>query len=157
MAETSTPTARVEMLIRKPASEIYRAFVEPTWLSRFWLSRASAPLAVDRDVEWEFMVPGAKTTTRAKALDPDRRILVELDDGTTVEWTFEGRADGATRVLIEHKGFSGSAAAAVATAIESTQGFTIVLCDLKVLLELQTSPNLVHDKALLIHEQMGQN
>jgi len=65
------------------------------------------------------------------------------------------RACGRTTVVeIENSGFSGELHEAVATAIESTQGFTIVLCDLKTLLERGTSMNLVRDKALLIEEEM---
>jgi uncharacterized protein YndB with AHSA1/START domain len=44
------PVANVSMLIRAPASDVFNAFVEPSMLTRFWLSRASAPLATGRSV-----------------------------------------------------------------------------------------------------------
>ena len=42
---------------------------------------------------------------------------------------------------------------AVATAINSTEGFTIVLCALKALLEHGSAMNLVNDKALLLESR----
>lgn len=144
--------ARVEMLVHKPVTEVFRAFVDPVWLTQFWLARSSGPLELGQSVEWEFMVPGAKVTTYVKAIEKDTRIAVDWSDGTSVEWRFEPRDDGATRVSIDHGGFQGTSEKIAATAIEATQGFSIVLCDLKVLLETGSSPHLVRDKARLIRE-----
>jgi hypothetical protein len=43
----------------------------------------------------------------------------------------------------------------VAQATNNVEGFTIVLCDLKTLLESGRSANLVRDKAELITRQMA--
>ena len=50
-------------------------------------------------------------------------------------------------------GFKGEDA--VAQVVNATEGFSIVLCDLKTLLESGRSANLVKDKAELIHRSMA--
>jgi uncharacterized protein YndB with AHSA1/START domain len=149
-----TPVARVRQLIRRPVDEVFRAFIEPEMLKRFWLSNASAPLETGRRVRWDFMVPGVSAEIHVKEVKPNRSIAIGWDDGTKVLWKFDARADGTTVVEIENSGFSGEPHEAVATAIESTQGFTIVLCDLKTLLESGKSMSLVRDKGLLIQDEM---
>jgi uncharacterized protein YndB with AHSA1/START domain len=140
----SAPIARVELLIRKPAHEVWRALIEPEMLSQFWLSSASGPLAVGTTVKWFFLVEGAEVETTTTALVENKRIAVDWSDDTTVEWTFRSIDDG-TVVTIQHTGL-----ADVEAAIEATQGFPIVLCDLKVFLETGSSPGLSADKARLI-------
>ena len=135
------------MLIRRPAADLYRAFIEPDQLTRFWLASASAPLEVGKSVRWEFMVPGAVANLQAKELEKGRRILVEWEDGATTEWLFEPHDKDSTVVKVDHQ-----AEGDLASANESTQGYTIVLCDLKTLLETGTSTNLVRDKAFLIQQ-----
>jgi uncharacterized protein YndB with AHSA1/START domain len=145
--------AKATMLIRKPPNEVFDWFVKPDKLSRFWLSRASGPLETGKTVRWEFMVPGAQVDARVVSLEKDQRIAIEWSDGTFVQWTFERMEEG-TCVAIENWGFKGSEGEVVANALEATQGFTIVLCDLKTLLECNVSMNLVRDKALLIQRAL---
>lgn len=143
------PVAVAEILIRKPAAQVYRAFVEPSELKKFWLSSASGPLSVGKKVEWNFMVDGAYAETTATALVPNETIRWKWNDGSEAEVMLVETPEG-TIVRVENSGFAGDAEEAMATAIESTQGFTIVLCDLKVLLESGKSPGLTKDKARLI-------
>ncbi len=78
-----------------------------------------------------------------------------FSDGMQVDVTFEFHDGEATRV--------GSPAAAspeddlLAQATNTVEGFSIVLCDLKILLETGRSANLVRDKAELIARQMAQD
>jgi uncharacterized protein YndB with AHSA1/START domain len=148
------PVGKATMIIRRPAGEIYRAFVEPEMLTRFWLSGASGPLIVGQPVRWDFMVPGASLQCEASVLEEGKRIEVSWPDGTTVTWKFSPGIESTTLVEVEHQGFKGSPQEQLDAAIDSTQGFSIVLCDVKVLLETNASPHLVRDKALLL--QSGQ-
>jgi uncharacterized protein YndB with AHSA1/START domain len=141
--------AKAALLIRRPAAEIFNAFTDPRTLTRFWLSAASGPLEVGKTVRLDFMVPGATAQTKVAALEPHKHIAIEWDDGTYVRWRFDSVEDG-TVVRIDNWGFSGSQKEMIETAIESTQGFTIVLCDLKTLLETGRSTGLVRDKAAQI-------
>jgi uncharacterized protein YndB with AHSA1/START domain len=144
--------AKATLLIRKPIREVFECFVDPDKLCRFWLTSASGPLESGKTVRWEFMVPGAQVDTRVVSLEQDQRIAIEWSDGTFVQWTFEPVGEG-TKVAVENWGFKGAESEIVASALEATQGFTIVLCDLKTLLERNASMHLVRDKALLIQRE----
>jgi uncharacterized protein YndB with AHSA1/START domain len=155
VSNTHEPVARVSMLVRRPVAEVFNAFVEPALLERFWLSKASGPLQTGKSVRWDFMVEGASADAYVKELSTNERIFIEWSDGTTVSFKFTPHRADATVVGIENAGFNGDADEVIQTAIESTQGFTIVLCDLKTLLEQGRSMNLVRDKAALIEATMA--
>ena len=141
--------ARVSVLIEAPAADIYRAFMEPAWLTRFWLSDASGPLAEGGAVRWAFMVKGAADEVTATHLETDRRIAWRWSDGSTVAVTLETFGSG-TAVTIVNADFPGGHDDQVEAALNSTEGFAIVLCDLKTLLKQGRSAGLVRAKARLI-------
>ena len=143
------PRARATMIIRASAERIYTAFVEPDWLTRYWLSAAAAPLAVGSPVRWAFLVPGAEATTTATRLDPGKAIAWTWDDALTVTIDLEP-VEGGTAVAIVVEGFTGSPDEIVSAVADTTEGFALVLADLKTLLETGTSANIVRDKARLI-------
>ncbi|MDI1274172.1 hypothetical protein [Polaromonas sp.] len=62
--------------------------------------------------------------------------------------TFKPQGAGATVVSVVASGFMEAA-----EAVGATEGFSIVLCDLKTLLESGISANLVRDKAELISQK----
>src|SRR4051812_16313428 len=141
-------SARATMLIRRPAGEVFAAFVNPQTLRKFWLSDASGPLAPGARVQWQFMVPGASEKVSVTRFESPRHLSFDWSQGIHVDLEFEKFGDEATRVRVEVSGFSG--ASMLAQAVGTVEGFTIVLCDLKVLLETGESAQLVRDKAELI-------
>ena len=145
-------TATASMLIRRPASEIFRAITMPDILTKFWLARASGPLEVGKRVRRDFMVKGASDEVLVKKMERDRRLLTELSDGTTVTWQLTSHPDATTVIEVEQAGFKGTPGEIAKAALGSTQGYTIVLCALKTLLEQGEPMNLVHDKAALIEQ-----
>ena len=148
--QSAHPSARVSMMIRAAPADIVDAFVQPGQLARFWLASASAPLRVGSKVHWNFMVPGAEVDTCATSIDPDKGIAWDWSDGTHVAIGLEPLGDGATAVTLDHTGFQGGRDAMAAAALDATEGFALVLADLKTLLESGVSANLVRDKARLI-------
>lgn len=140
--------AQVEMLIRRPATEVFDAFVDPDKITTFWLASTTGPLAKGARVRWEFMVPGAFDAVTVTAFEPQRRLAFDWSDGLRVEMDFEEWGDGATRLAVRTVGFKGDDA--VQQVVATTEGFSIVLCDLKALLETGRSANLVRDKAELL-------
>jgi uncharacterized protein YndB with AHSA1/START domain len=135
------------MLIRAAPRAVFEAFVEPAMLRKFWLEDASAPLALSATVTWKFMVPGVEAGLTVTAFEPGQRLALRWDDGTDVEMRFEAIGD-ATRVSVTCGGFDEQTLLAQATG--TVEGYAIVLCDLKTLLEQGHSANLVRDKAELI-------
>ena len=149
-----SPVARASMLIRRPVADVFEAFTSADTLTKFWLSRASGPLEEGKRVSWEFMVKGATVETFVERFERNTRIDIRWSDETKVTWSFEARPDSTTKVTVENWGIGGDLEESMNTALEATQGFTIVLCDAKTLLEGGVSANLVRDKALLIQEQI---
>ena len=146
-------TGRAKMLIRAPASEVFDAFADAQRIREFWLKSASGPLARDTHVEWEFMLPGARETVDVVEFSKNEHIKFRWSNGNVIDMTFDRHADDATRVEVVVSGFSGNDS--ITQAVNATEGFAIVLCDLKSLLETGKSGGMVRDKALLIAEDMA--
>ena len=137
------------MLIRRPASEVFGAFVDPAITTQFWFTRSDGPLEAGKTVQWDWEMYDVSATVTVKVLEPDRRIVIEwpgYSGPTTVEWTFEATGDDATFVTIQERGFTGSVPELVEQVADSTQGFSLVLAGLKALLEHDVRLNLVADR-----------
>ena len=145
---TQAPTAKAQMLIRRPATEVFDAFVDPAVTSRFWFSRSSGRLEAGKQVRWDWEMYGVSTTVNVKAIELNKRILIEWngpDDPSLVEWTFEPKDKDQTFVTVKNWGFGGDANTIVAAALDSTGGFSFVLAGLKALLEHGIELNLIAD------------
>src|SRR5215216_901452 len=151
MADTiQAPIAKVQMLIRKPVADVFEAFVDPAITSRFWFSKGSGRLEAGKRVRWDWEMYGVFTEVDVKAIEENRRILIEWngpDNPSSVEWTFEPMDENRTFVTVKNWGFSGDAENIVAAALDSTGGFSFLLAGLKVFLEHGIEPNLVVDHA----------
>ena len=154
MKSQQNHTARVSMLIEASPAVIFNAFIDPQWLVRFWLSAASAPLNKENEVRWDFMVTGASVKTRATRLDAGKGISWQWSDGSVVDIDFEAIGQ-TTAVTLVNTGFAGDEAKQVQAALNATEGFSIVLCDLKTLLEAGQPAGLTAAKAKLIEARGG--
>lgn len=137
------PIARTGMLIRKPAEEVFEAFVDPAITRRFWFTRGSSRLQESRTVIWYWDMYGVSAEVAVRAIEPNRRILIEWP--TPVEWTFAPQEDGTTFVTITASGFVGSDDEKTAQAIDSMGGFSFALAGCKALLEHGVELGLVAD------------
>jgi uncharacterized protein YndB with AHSA1/START domain len=140
--------AKATMLIRKPIGDVFEAFVRPEIITRFWLEATSAPLAKGVKVTWRFMVPGASETVHVTSFEPPHLIAFDWSDGKHVTLSFDIFDLAITLITVEMSGFDSNAD--ISEIVNATEGFTIVLCDLKTLLESGESANLTRDKAELI-------
>ncbi|HEX8433802.1 SRPBCC family protein [Archangium sp.] len=148
MTSRSSPTVKVQMMIRKPVAEVFRAFVDPTVTTRFWFTRSTGRLESGKTVRWDWEMYGASAEVRVDALEPDKRILVEWSGNgrsSTIEWAFDSRPDGTTLVRIENRHFTGTEDEVVAQALDATGGFSLVLAGLKAFLEHGIDLRLVAD------------
>jgi uncharacterized protein YndB with AHSA1/START domain len=149
MTLQNAPIAKAQMLIRKPVAEVFEAFVDPAITTKFWFTHSSGRLEPGKEVRWDWEMYGVSAQVTVKAIEQDKRILIEWagDHGTPcpVEWLFTPRSDDTTFVSISNWGFSGSDDEVVQQAIDSMGGFTLVLAGLKALLEHNVVLNLVAD------------
>ena len=155
MKSSDAPAVNVQMLIRRPAAEVFTAFIDPSITSRFWFTKGSGKLEPGKQVTWEWEMYGFSTRVDVKAIEPNRRILVEWnapDDPSLVEWSFEPRGEDRTFVRVKNWAFKGNADTVVQQAIGSTGGFAFVLAAAKAFLEHGVELNIVldHDPDALV-------
>ena len=124
------------------------AFAEPDRITAFWLASTSGPLAKGARLTWHFMVPGVSDTLTVDACDRPHRIQLRWSDGSMTRIEFSEYAKGRTKVSVSAE--VPETADHMDQVVNTAEGFTIVLCDLKTLLESGRSANLVRDKAELI-------
>jgi len=141
--------AKTEMLIRRPVAEVFEAFIDPAITTKFWFTKSSGRLAPGKQVRWEWEMYNASTNVDIKAVEPNKRILIEWgepDRRTIVEWIFTSRPDKTTFVTITSSGFQGNQEETAQRAIDATEGFTFLLAGLKAYLEHNINLNLVADR-----------
>lgn len=143
MALETSPVARATMLIRRPVTEVFAAFVEPSITSHFWFTRGSAPLTTGATVTWHWDMYGVSASVAVKAVEPNHRIAIEWP--TPVEWRFEATAAHHTFVTITASGFVGSDDECAAQAIDAMGGCSLTLAGCKAWLEHGIELNLVAD------------
>ena len=146
---TRVPIAETGMLVRKPVAEVFEAIVNPEFTTRFWFTKSSGRLEVGRPIRWEWEMYDVAIEVTAKAIEPNRRIVIEwpgYSGPTTVEWTFAPLDEGSTFVSVTESGFTGNGDQLVKYVADSTQGFTLMLAGLKALLEHGVKLNLVADR-----------
>jgi len=144
-----TVFAKAEMLIRRPVSEVFKAFTDPAMTTKFWFTKSSGNLVAGQRVEWTWEMYNVTVPVLVKAIEPNQRIQVEwgnYDDMTSVEWTFKSLSEDSTFVSIVNNGFSGDAEQLIGQVRDSTEGFTLVLAGLKAYLEYGIQLNLVADR-----------
>ncbi len=130
--------AKAGMLVRRPPAEVFDAFIDPSITTKFWFTKSTGRLEPGRHVTWYWEMYGVSSEVDVKAIEKDRRILIEWSGfGTpnSVEWTFTPLGSGSTFVKVRNWGFDGSEDEVVSQALDSTGGFTWLLAGLKAYLE----------------------
>ena len=145
---TQPPVAKAAMLIRRPAAEVFEAFIDPAITSRIWFTKSTGRLEPGKHVTWTWEMYDASIEVDVKEIEPGKRIVVEWGNYgamTTVEWIFTPFQDDATYVTITNSGFQGDGDKVMRDALDSTGGFTWVLAGLKALLEHNIELNAIAD------------
>ena len=143
------PFAKAEMMIRKPVAVVFEAFVDPAVTSKFWFTKGSGRLETGKKVQWEWEMYKFSTQVNVKAIEQNKRILIEwfaYEAPTTIEWVFTTLADDRTFVSILNRGFVGDRDQIAKQALDATEGFAFVLAGAKALLEHNILLNLVLDR-----------
>lgn len=136
------------MLIRKPARQVFEAFIDPEITKHFWFTKGSGKLEVGKKVTWTWEMYDVSSPAAATEIIQDKKISIEWGEpATMVDFNFESMHDGAsTYVYIVHYGFDKTGADLVEAIKDSTGGFTTVVDGLKAWLEHGIHLELVRDK-----------
>ena len=125
------------MLIRKPVTTVFHAFIDPTVTTKFWFTKSSGKLEPGAMVTWSWEMYGATAEVSVLRLVQNELIAISWGENQEkVEFIFKPSADGAgTYVVIRNYGFAEKGDALLRKLIDTTGGFTTVLDGAKCWLE----------------------
>ena len=139
--------AQAQMMIRKPAADVFNAFIDPAVTTKFWFTKGSGKLELNKEVKWEWEMYNVSTMVIAKEIIPNEKLVYEWNTpATTVTMHFKSMGSDATYVTVTECGFDKTGDDLIAIIRDSTGGFTTVLDGLKAYLEHHLQLNLVADK-----------
>lgn len=144
-----TPFAQAAMLIRKPISEVFEAFINPKITTKFWFTKSSGKLEEGKSIDWIWEMYGNHTVTvKVLSILPNEAILIQWgkDEKAIAEWEFQDLGESKTFVTITYNGIQGDSDELNAQIRDTTEGFTLVLAGLKAYLEYNLQLNLVADR-----------
>jgi uncharacterized protein YndB with AHSA1/START domain len=146
-AKSGTPTVTAQMLIRKPASVVFEAFIDPEITRNFWFTKGSGKLEAGKTITWEWEMYGFSAPVQVEEIVPEKLIVIRWGDpATTIRFAFQELPGGTTYVVITNTGFTEEGDALLAAINDNAGGFTTVLDGAKAYLEHHINLNLIADK-----------
>lgn len=147
MTKSYSPIVETQMLIRRPVSTVFQAFIDPEITTNFWFTKSTGKLEIGKTVTWEWEMYGASAEVLVKDIIQDHKITLEWGKPvTTVEFEFSPITPDATYVVIKNFGFNLEGEELIQAIKDNTGGFTTLLDGLKAYLEHHIRLNLVADK-----------
>lgn len=138
---------KAQMLIRRPAEDVFEAFMDPEITRNFWFTKSSGRLEAGKAFTWEWEVHNVSAIVNVKEIVANERILIEWDQPpTTVDFEFKRLGEDRTYVTIRNYGFRNPEEDLPALFNDLAGGFTSVLDGLKAYLEHGINLNLIADK-----------
>jgi len=147
--ETNINTANTGMLIRKPITEVFDAFINPDVTTKFWFTHSSGKLKEGAKQTWTWEMYNLNVPISVLKIEEHKTIHIEWGENehkSAVKWEFKSLDKDRTYVTIENYDFQGKGNDLIYQVIDSTGGFTMVLAGLKAWLEHGVVLNLIGDK-----------
>ena len=148
---TTNNYAETAMLIRKPISEVFDAFINPEITTKFWFTKSTGKLEEGETVEWAWEMFGHKAKVHVISMVSNTYIKIQWGDDldAIVEWNFKPIGSDKTFVTITNTGLKGTTDEIMAQIRDATGGFTWVLAGAKAYLEHGLELNLIADHYLM--------
>ncbi|MBN9295949.1 MAG: SRPBCC family protein [Filimonas sp.] len=147
MTPSNTAIVTAQMLIRRPAAEVFNAFIDPAVTTNFWFTKSTGKLETGKTITWTWEMYGVSINVQVKEIVPGQKIVVDWNDPvTTIEFNFQDRGDGTTYLVINNYGFKQEGLELAKAINDNTGGFTTVVDGLKAWLEHGIKLNLIGDK-----------
>ena len=71
---TQVPVSKTGMLIRRTVANVFEAFINPEFTTKFWFTKSSGRLETGRQIRWEWEMYNASTQVTAKTIEAGKRI-----------------------------------------------------------------------------------
>lgn len=123
------------MKIKKPAHELYEAFVDPLKIGYFWFSSSSERWAPEKNITLRYDEYNAEGTIKIRKLDSNQLIVFEDEGGHVVTITFDETTSSSTIVAVKEEGFNESDDDYVNQLLDNKEGWVYTLTCLKAYLE----------------------
>src|SRR5678815_1004503 len=68
---TEVPVVKTGMLIRKPVTDVFEAFIDPEITTKFWFTKSSGRLETGKQIRWEWEMYNSGTDVNVKAIEPN--------------------------------------------------------------------------------------
>jgi uncharacterized protein YndB with AHSA1/START domain len=147
MTDQNKPCTETQMRIRKPADEVFNAFINPEITTNFWFTKSSGKLEAGKNVQWDWEMYNVSAIAYVKEIVKDEKIVIEWGQlARKVEFTFKSLSDNTTYVVIKESGYVETGNDLINVIKDSTGGFTTVLDGMKAYLEFGIKLNLIADK-----------
>lgn len=148
MSNHTSPFAEAAMLIRKPVSTVFNAFIDPDITTKIWFTRSSGKLEEGKIIQWHWEMFNHSVDVLVKSISTNEEIIIQWGDDpeAIVTWSFKASGPDNTFVTITNKGFKGTHDELIAQVRDATGGFTWVLAGLKAYLEHGIELNLIADR-----------
>ena len=136
-----------QMLIRKPAAQVFEAFIDPSITRNFWFTKGSGKLEPGKTITWEWEMYNVSTKVLVQEIVANEKISIVGDEPpTTVDFLFTAVTPDTTYVVIRNYGFTQTGDELLALIKDLTGGYTTVLDGLKAYMEHGINLNLIADK-----------
>ena len=137
----------VQMLIWRPVSEVFRAFIDPSITTNFWFSKSSGLMEAGKTITWEWEMYNSSALVTVEEIIENELIKIDWGDPIPkVDIEFKVYGDNATLVIIKNYNEKLIVGDLTHDIIDSTSNFTSVLDGLKAYLEHNIKLNLIVDK-----------
>ncbi|NER15965.1 SRPBCC domain-containing protein [Spongiivirga citrea] len=149
MSTQDTPFSEAQMRIRKPASEVFEALVNPEITKNFWFTKGSDRLTVGKEVIWEWEMYNITTKVVAQKIIANKHIQFNWyggDNFTKVDFDLKELSDNTTFLTAKHYELGVTGSDLIEAIKDSTGAFHIVLIGLKSYLEYGINLRLIEDK-----------
>ena len=136
------------MFIRKDIAEVFQAMVDPAITTKIWFTKSSGKLEKGKTIEWEWEMYNHKVNVEVLEIIENQKIIFNwgnYDRPSIVEWEFRA-IEGGTFVSVTNEIEHDTPEKLIAEVRDSTEGFTLVLANLKAYLEFNILLNLVGDR-----------
>ncbi|WP_317129269.1 SRPBCC family protein [Maribacter algarum] len=140
--------AETAMLIRKPISKVFDAFIHPEITTKFWFTKSSGKLEVGKTIDWTWEMFDHTASIHVISITPNENIKIQWgeDKDAIAEWNFKSMGPDKTFVTITNTGLKGTTDEIMAQIRDATGGFTWVLAGAKAYMEHNLELNLIADR-----------